>query len=270
MRIPLSRSGKTALDVMTQAAEEAGRLIMEHFKGEKHISYKPGRSNIVTDVDLLSEEGIVALLRDEFADFGVVTEESDGITSDSSFKWIIDPIDGTRNYAHGVPHFCVSVALAHGDEPVVGVVRDPVRGETFSVEGGKGAFLNGSPITVSKRTSLRASLVGFDMGYSEERGREMLQVANALWPGVEAVRVMGSAALGLCYTACGRLDLYINLSLSAWDLAAGMLLIREAGGLVTGPDGSASTISSNSIVAANQLIHREFMGRKQEGAAKRD
>ena len=262
MQLPESTTGRAALEVATHAAGEAGRILKDHYKGEKRISYKPGRSNIVTDVDVLSEETVKALLRDEYPGFGVIAEESDQVVGDSSYSWIIDPLDGTRNYAHGVPHFCVAIGLAREGDVVLGVIHDPVRGETFSVEKGRGAFLNGSSIAVSRRTSLEASLVGFDMGYSVERGKEMLEVANALWPGVEAVRVMGSAALGLAYAARGRLDLYINLSLSAWDLAAGMLMVREAGGLVTDPDGQPSTIRSTSIVAANQAIHGEFMSRR--------
>jgi myo-inositol-1(or 4)-monophosphatase len=240
---------------------------MGHFHGEKRISYKPGRSNIVTDVDLLSEQKIIELLREEYPDFGIITEESADVAGDSSYSWIIDPIDGTRNYAHGVPHFCVAIALAEGEDVALGVIHDPVREETFSVEKGQGAFLNGSSIAVSTRITLQTSLVGFDMGYNAERAREMLEVANALWPGVEAVRVMGSAALGLAYAACGRLDLYINLSLSTWDLAAGMLLVREAGGLVTDPDGQPSTASSSSIIAANQSVYEEFMRRRREKKA---
>jgi len=266
VQLPESTTGRAVLEVATHAASEAGRILNDRYQGEKRISYKPGRSNIVTDVDLLSEERIKALLRDEYPDFGTIAEESDEVVGDSSYSWIIDPLDGTRNYAHGVPHFCVSIALARDGDVVLGVIHDPVRGETFSVEKGQGAFLNGSSIAVSRRTSLQASLVGFDMGYSVERGREMLEVANALWPGVEAVRVMGSAALGLAYAACGRLDIYINLSLSAWDLAAGMLLVHEAGGLVTDPDGQPSTTGSTSIIAANQAIHAEFMGRRVPGA----
>lgn len=262
--MPLSRSGRGALEVTTQVASEAGNIIMGHFQGEKRISYKPGRSNIVTDVDLLSEARIIALLRDEYPDFGIITEESADIVGDSSYSWIIDPIDGTRNYAHGVPHFCVAIALAQGEDVVLGVIHDPVRQETFSVEKGQGAFLNGSLVAVSSRTSLETSLVGFDMGYNAERGRETLEVAGALWPGVGAVRVMGSAALGLAYAACGRLDLYINLSLAVWDLAAGMLLVREAGGLVTDPDGQPSTTRSDSIIAANQSVHKDFMRLRKE------
>jgi len=265
VQLPESRTGGAALEVVTGAASEAGRILKDHYQGEKRISYKPGRSNIVTDVDVLSEETIKALLREAYPDFGIVAEESDEVASDSPYSWVIDPLDGTRNYAHGVPHFCVAIALTRDGDVVLGVIHDPVRGETFSVEKGQGAFLNGSSIAVSRRTSLQASLVGFDMGYSVERGREMLEVANALWPGVEAVRVMGSAALGLAYAACGRLDLYINLSLSAWDLAAGMLLIREAGGLVTDPNGQPATTASTSIVAANEAIHGEFMGRRVRG-----
>lgn len=264
VQLPESTTGRAALEVATHAASEAGRILKDHYKGEKRISYKPGRSNIVTDVDVLSEETVKALLRDEYPGFGVIAEESDEVVGETSYSWIIDPLDGTRNYAHGVPHFCVAIALARDGDVVIGVIHDPVRGETFSVEKGQGAFLNGSPIAVSRRASLQASLVGFDMGYSVERGREMLEVANALWPGVEAVRVMGSAALGLAYAACGRLDLYINLSLSSWDLAAGMLMVREAGGLVTDPDGAPATTRSTSIVAANEAIHGEFMSRRRD------
>ncbi|MDY6918099.1 MAG: inositol monophosphatase family protein [Chloroflexota bacterium] len=262
--MPPSRSGRGALEVATQAATAAGKLIMEHFHGEMRISYKPGRSNIVTDVDVLSEETIIGLLQDEYPDFGVIAEESDEIAPESPYRWVIDPIDGTRNYAHGIPHFCVSIALSDASDVVLGVIHDPVRGETFTGEKGRGPLLNGAAVAISERTSLEDSLVGFDMGYSAERGREMLKVAGALWPGVQSVRVMGSAALGLAYTACGRLDLYVNLSLSAWDLAAGILLVREAGGLVTEPGGTAAGLRSRSIVAANRSIHADFVSRREK------
>ena len=244
-----------------QAVKEAGNVIIAHFPGEKRISYKEGRSNIVTDVDLLSEEKITTLLQYEYPDFSIMTEESADIAGDSPYTWIIDPIDGTRNYAYGIPHFCVALALARDDELILGIVYDPVRGELFRAEKGNGAFLNDSPISVSTKTSLKESLIGFDMGYDADIGQEILGMASALWPEVVSVRVMGSAALALAYTACSRLDLYIHLYLYPWDLASGMLLIEEAGGMVTGLDGQRADIHSSTVIATNREIHQDFMKR---------
>ena len=261
--LPRGKSGRAAHDVAVQAVREAGNIIMARFRGEKRISYKEGRSNIVTDVDILAEEKITALLQREYPDFGIMTEESADIAGDSSYTWIIDPIDGTRNYAYGIPHFCVALALARGEELILGIVFDPVREELFRAEKGQGAFFNDSPISVSAKTSLRESLVGFDMGYDAGIGQEILGVASALWPGVVSVRVMGSAALALAYTACGRLDLYIHLNLSPWDLASGILLVGEAGGVVTELDGQPVSIHSRSVIATNREIHQDFMGRSR-------
>ena len=259
--LPLAKSGSGAFEVANEALREAGNVIMAHFHSEKRVSYKAGRSNIVTDVDLLAEEKIIALLREEYPGFGIITEESEGIAVDSPYIWIIDPIDGTRNYAYGIPHFCVALALAQEGDVILGIVYDPVRDELFRAEKGQGAFLNDSPIAVSRMTSLQASVIGFDMGYDAEVGREMLGVVSALWPGVRSVRVMGSAALGLAYAACGRLDLYFHLYLYPWDLAAGILLVREAGGIITEPDGRPVGIHSKGVIATNKAIHEDFMQR---------
>ncbi len=261
--LPIGGSGRGAYEVAVQAVREAGDIIMAHFHGEKRISYKEGRSNIVTDVDVLAEEKILALLQQEYPHFSIMTEESEDIAGDSPYTWIIDPIDGTRNYAYGIPHFCVALALARGEELLLGISYDPVRGELFRAEKGQGAFLNDSPIAVSTRTSLGESLVGFDMGYDAEIGQEILGVASALWPRVVSVRVMGSAALGLAYVASGRLDMYFHLALYPWDLAGGILLVSEAGGVVTELDGQPVGIQSKSVIATNRDIHQDFMGRSR-------
>lgn len=261
--LPLGGSGRGAYEVAVQAVREAGDIIMAHFHGEKRISYKEGRSNIVTDVDVLAEGRITQILQQEYPHFSIMTEESDDITGDLPYTWIIDPIDGTRNYAYGIPHFCVALALARGEELLLGISYDPVRGELFRAEKGQGAFLNDSPIAVSTRTSLGESLVGFDMGYDAEIGQEILGVASALWPRVVSVRAMGSAALGLAYVASGRLDMYFHLALYPWDLAGGILLVREAGGVVTELDGQPVGIQSKSIIATNRDIHQDFMGRSR-------
>lgn len=261
--LPLGGSGRGAYEVAVQAVREAGDIIMAHFHGEKRISYKEGRSNIVTDVDVLAEGRITQILQQEYPHFSIMTEESDDIAGDLPYTWIIDPIDGTRNYAYGIPHFCVALALARGEELLLGISYDPVRGELFRAEKGQGAFLNDSPIAVSTRTSLGESLVGFDMGYDAEIGQEILGVASALWPGVVSVRVMGSAALGLAYVASGRLDLYFHLTLYPWDLAGGILLVSEAGGVVTELDGQPVGIQSKSVIATNRDIHQDFMSRSK-------
>jgi len=258
--LPLARSGRGAFEVATQAAKEAGSLIMAHFQGEMRIKYK-GRTDIVTDVDIMAEKAIMSLFQEEFPGFGIITEESQNIASDSGYTWIVDPLDGTRNYAFGIPHFCVALALAQGDEVLLGIIYDPLRGEFFRAEKGRGAFLNDSPISVSKKTTVQGSLVGFDMGYDVERGREVLDVASALWPGVLSVRVMGSAALGLAYAACARLDIYFHLSLYPWDLAAGILLIEEAGGAISELDGKPASINSVSIIGTSRAIHQDFVQR---------
>ncbi len=256
---PVSISGRSALEVATDAVREAGEVVMARFPGDKDISYKEGRSNVVTDVDLLAEEKIIAILRREYPDHGIMTEESEDIASQSPYTWIVDPIDGTRNYAYGIPHFCVALALACGEEIVLGVIYDPVREELFRAEKGSGAYLNDAPIAVSDRQSLSVSLAAFDLGYDPDIGQKMLKVAGGLWPEVAAVRVMGSAALGLAYVACGRLDLYFHFSLYPWDLAAGIVLIGEAGGAVTEMEGQPVSIHSRTVVAANRKIHRDFV-----------
>ena len=256
---PASISGRAAIEVANEAVREAGEVVMARFPGDKDISYKEGRSNVVTDVDLLAEERIIAVLRREYPDHGIMTEESDDLAGESPYTWIIDPIDGTRNYAYGIPHFCVALALSRDDEVVMGVIYDPVREELFRAEKGSGAYLNDSTIAVSDRQSLSVSLAAFDLGYDPDIGQKMLKVAGGLWPEVAAVRVMGSAALGLAYVACGRLDLYFHFSLYPWDLAAGIVLIGEAGGTVTELEGQPVGIHSRTVVAANHSIHRDFV-----------
>jgi len=259
--LPLARSGKRAFDIATQAVQEAGDIIIARFQREMRTSYKD-RTHIVTDVDLVAEKVMMALLREEFPSFGIITEESENTAGDSPFTWIIDPLDGTRNYAYGIPHFCISLALAQGEEVLLGIIYDPLREEFFRAERGWGAFLNDSPISISTRTAVQGSLVGFDMGYEAAAGRQVLTVASALWPGIQSVRIMGSAALGLAYAACARLDIYLHLSLFPWDIAAGILLVEEAGGVITELDGKPIAMSSKRIIATNKAIHEDFMRRR--------
>ena len=229
--LPLSRSGQTALSVCETAARRAGELAAARFRTDVEVSLK-GRANVVTDVDLASERLILDYVGREYPDFGILSEESEPVPGAAPYTWVVDPIDGTRNFAEGIPHFCVVVAIAAGDEVVAGVTYDPVRDELFAAQKGRGAYLNGQRIRVSDRADLGDGVLGFDLGYDFGSAKLLLEMAAGIWPRTQAYRLMGSSALSIAYTACGRIDLYFHHSLSSWDIASGILLAREAGGQV--------------------------------------
>lgn len=256
--LPLSRTGRTALDVAQQAAELAGRIIRERFHTTKDIRFK-GRADIVTDVDLAAEKAVLELLRGEFPAFGVLAEESAPIEAGSDYTWVVDPLDGTRNYAYGIPHFCTVVALAHGKDIVLGITYDPMRGENFVAQAGKGALLNGAPISVSETSEVLKASLCFDMGYVDEKAGLALDMLRDIWPNVQSLRLMGSAALGIAYAAAGRVDLYFHHALSPWDIASGLLLVREAGGVVVDRQGETADLRTPSIIAANPELMADFL-----------
>ena len=258
MELPRSRKGLSALEVASQAVTEAGEIILAHFRSPQKTKLK-GRGNLVTEADLLSEKAIKALLRAEYPEHSIISEESEAIPADSAYTWIIDPLDGTNNYSFGLPFFAVTLALTYEEEALLGVTYDPLRQELFRAEKGGGAFLNNSPLSVSQRTEIRRSLIAFDIGYDAERGRQMLTAARDLWPGMHSLRVLGSAALGLAYVAAGRIDIYLHRCLYPWDVAAGILLVREAGGLVTDWEENHLALNAQEVVAANPVLHRELM-----------
>ncbi len=254
--IPLSVSGRTALAVSIDAAQRAGDLIRERFLTDKEVRFK-GRADIVTDVDLAAERVILDLVQSEFPQFSILSEESSPIETGSPFTWVIDPIDGTRNFAEGIPHFGVAVALARGRDVVAGVTYDPIKEEIFSAQLGQGAFLNGMPIEVSPRQEISNCVLGFDLGYVDAQAATALDMIRQLWPGFQTMRLMGSAALGMAYAAAGRIDLYFHHSLSPWDSASGLLLGREAGGNVVDRQGlDADLLTPSVIVSSRELIDR--------------
>ncbi len=260
-QVPLSRSGATALSVAVVAAREAGALLRQRFATVKQVTEK-GRGNIVTDVDALAEQMIMRRLRAEFPEYGILAEESGRSGAESESSWVIDPLDGTRNYASGVPCYAVNIALAQGRDILAGVTYDPTRDELFTAERGKGAHLNGAPLAVSPCATLRAALMGTDMGYSDQMGSYVLQLLERLWPEMQGGRVMGSAALGLAYAAAGRLDIYFHHLLSPWDMASGVLLGQEAGAVVTNRTGEAIDFRKDpSIILANPTLQGLFLQR---------
>jgi myo-inositol-1(or 4)-monophosphatase len=256
--LPVSKSGKSTLEVATEAARQAGEILKAHFREQTQVHYK-GRANIVTDIDLRSEKRLKSFLRAEYPDHSILSEESQPVTGGSSYKWILDPLDGTNNYSFGIPFFSVVIALTRGDDVLLGIVYDPLRDEMFSARKGKGATLNNSPIHITKKKTVKESLIGLDLGYIDEKGRKSLEFITSLWPRMYAYRIMGSAALGMAYTACGRLDLYFHLLLYPWELACGSLLVAEASGVVTDLQGNLLKTWENSVIASNKAIHRDFL-----------
>ena len=254
---PNAASGAMPFEVALNCATKAGEILLSRINTPKQIVHK-GRADITTDVDTLVESQIVSYLRKEFPDFGILAEESHRLEGESEFTWIVDPLDGTRNYASGVPHFGIVIALAKKDEVILGITYDPVRKEVFAARKETGATLNGHSISVSDNKAMKDCIIGFDMGYSDEMALKAIKLIGDIWPGMQAIRVMGSAALGLAYVACGRIDIYFHHHLFPWDLASGLLLVKEAGGIVTDRDGLEASISKMNVIATNQVLHREF------------
>jgi myo-inositol-1(or 4)-monophosphatase len=239
-------------------ARQAGKLLRERIDKRHTVHYK-GEINLVTEADRLSEALIVEQIRASFPDHGILAEESPEMTNCSGARWIIDPLDGTTNYAHGFPVFCVSIALEMEGEIRLGAVYNPMLDEMFVAEKGAGAFLNGIRLKVSDTTELSRSLLatGFPYDIRENRNNN-IHYFEAMSLNAQAVRRAGAAALDLAYVATGRFDGFWELKLMPWDMAAGCLLIEEAGGVVTDLNNAPLDLLSPHILASNGLIHDEM------------
>lgn len=259
-RVP-ARESSRYLAVAVQAARASGRLLMRRMGTLRTWEVRrKGKADWVTDVDRESERTILALLRKHFPGHAVQAEESSPGRTSGSRQWLIDPLDGTVNYMHRFPIFCVSIALAVEGQVEVGVVLDPVRQELFTARRGHGARLNGRRIRVSAFGCLKDALVctGFPFRMRESlepylRSFQKILLAPA-W-----VRRPGSAALDLAYTACGRSDGFWETGLNPWDVAAGSLLVEEAGGRVTDFRGGDSYLWTRNIAAGNPAVHRDLL-----------
>lgn len=246
----------TPIEAAVHIAREAGKYQISRLNTDFNVEYK-GAINLVTEVDKACEKMIVDYLRKEFPDYDVLAEEGSNTQSNADYKWIIDPLDGTTNFAHGYPLFCVCIALEYKGEIVMGVVYESNREEMFTAEKGKGAFCNGKPIHVSKRPTLRESLLVTGFAYNIAEGEKMNNFDHFrdFLMKTRAVRRDGVAAADLCYVACGRYDGFWELYLKPWDIAAGGLILTEAGGKVTAFDGGRFDVYGDEILATNGLIH---------------
>jgi len=246
------------LDVAVDIAILAGRFIKSRVGKLKEVQYK-GEIDIVTDVDKKAEALIIKNLKKSFPEYGILAEES--IEKEKGdVKWIIDPIDGTTNFAHGFPFFAVSIALEKQGKTVLGIVYDPMRDELFSAVKGKGAYLNKKKIMVSNVKDMGKAFLatGFSYNFKKTKQNNMQNFFNFMMASM-AVRRAGAASLDLCCVACGRFDGFWELDLCPWDTAAAELIIRESGGKVSKVDGSRFSNYEKSMVASNGLLHKEML-----------
>ena len=240
-------------------AREAGALLMSYFDRHIKIEYK-GDVDLVTAADRASEKLIAERLHARWPQHGIVGEEGTRTDTSAEFRWYVDPLDGTTNFAHGYPVFCVSIALARrNDEIEVGVLYDPTRNELFAAERGRGATLNGNPIHVSKTTRLAESILGTGFPSHKRHKNPNIYFYQQITLRSHGVRRAGSAALDLANVAAGRYDGFWEFNLNPWDTAAGVLIVREAGGKVTRFDGTPFRLDSREVLATNGLIHDEVI-----------
>jgi myo-inositol-1(or 4)-monophosphatase len=249
------------LNFAIETAREAGHILMEKF-GRITAVTKKGDINLVTEADLASEKHIIERIRSYHPRHAILAEEAGEAvvkSGDMNWKWIVDPLDGTTNYAHGYPCFCVTLALEHDDEIVLGVTFDPTRDELFAAERGRGATLNGKPIRVSSTDKLGDALIVTGFPYDFKQRPNFARHLTDFLLSSRGVRRDGSAAIDMAYVACGRFDGFWEEGLNPWDVAAGKLLIEEAGGVVSYYDGSRFSIYHPPIVASNGGIHAQML-----------
>lgn len=245
-------------EIGLSAAKEAGDMLLDRFESAKDIRFK-GRIDLVTEMDIMSEEIIVNTIKSNFPGHGIVAEEGSSIESESEYLWIIDPLDGTTNYAHGFGFFAVSVALQKNDDGIIaGVVYAPYLDETYTALKGGGSFLNGRHLQVSGTSELEKALIATGFPYDVKETELNIRFFSEFVLKAQAVRRPGSAALDLCCVAAGKFDGYWELKLSPWDMAAGSLIVQEAGGKVTGCSGSEFSLHKGDILATNKKIHKDM------------
>ncbi len=256
-----SKEIQQTLELAIRLAREAGQIQRERYETDFEVRSKSTEIDLVTEIDKLCEELIVNAIERERPGDAIVAEEGSGTDSDDAeWRWIIDPLDGTTNYAHGYPRFCVSIGVERRDERVVGVVYDPLLDELYSATKGGGAFLGERRLAVSRESRLNHALAATGFPYDAKQSpADNLSNFARMTRATRAVRRDGSAALDLCYVAAGRLDAFWEFKLRAWDVAAGLLLIDEAGGRTTDRQGDPPPRDGREVVASNGLLHREIL-----------
>jgi myo-inositol-1(or 4)-monophosphatase len=242
------------LEVAVAAAKAAGEVLRSGFGQQLSVRHK-GEVDLVTEADEKAERKIKEVLADAFPTYGMLTEESEEVAGEGECRWIVDPLDGTTNYAHGLPIFVVSIALESAGEAILGVVHDPLSEETYVAECGGGATLNGQSIQVSDTDDLIRALIATGFPYDREDIGDVLELFGKFAKLTQSMRRLGSAALDICYVAAGRLDGYYEQDIKAWDIAAGALILEEAGGKATDYQGRKLNLEGEEVLASNGLLH---------------
>jgi myo-inositol-1(or 4)-monophosphatase len=261
--LPVARDGATALDVARRCARAAGEMLRSAAARPRPAQGKgsspAGRDDVVTETDPEIERAVTGILSDAFPTHRMLGEETGSTSGASSWLWVIDPIDGTRNFSNGIPWVAFNLALCHEGQPRLALTYDPFHNDLFVAESGAPTTLNGQAVRVTETSRLADALLGLDLGLDDSVGRALLAALRDLFPGVQAVRIPGSVALGMAYVASGRLDAYLHPSPFAWDFAPGWLLVRQAGGTVSGLDGTPLALASRSVAASGGALHDELL-----------
>ncbi len=249
------------LQIAKKLAHDAGKLALDYQKRGFTTETKNGPFELVTEADKACEDLILSTIKKNFPDHTILSEESGMTEGDSEYKWIVDPIDGTTNFAHGMPIFGISIAIVHKGMPIIGVVEIPGTEETFHAKKGEGAFRNGKQIQVSRTTNMGEALLatGFPFDRNDPLYKANMRIFEDVYNVSRGVRRFGAASIDLCYTACGRLDAYWEFGLKPWDIAAGKIIIEEAGGMVTNTDGSMLNPKLGRMLASNGQLHSRMM-----------
>jgi len=249
-----------ALNFAVDVARSAGAIQKSRYEDATVTVKHKGLLDLVTEVDIECEKLVTESIAEKYRGHGILAEEGTALKNSSDYIWVVDPLDGTTNFAHGFPMFCVSIALVKKGKPVIGVVYDALRDELFTAVTGGGAFLNGKRIKVSQVKGMDDALLATGFPYDLRTNSDNnLDHFNRVMVNCQAVRRAGSAVIDLCYTACGRFDGYWEKSLFAWDMAAGALIVEEAGGIVTDMSGGPLDLYGKTIAAANRNIHSALL-----------
>ena len=253
------------MNIATKAILNASKIILRATDRLDTIYVEEkGHNDFVTEIDQQAEREIIKIIHESYPEHAILGEES-GASGTNDYTWIIDPIDGTTNFLHGHPHFCISIGIKYKDRLEHGLIYDPLRQELFTATFGSGAFLNNRRIRVAQQKQLAGTLIAVGLGHKKDKNLDdYLKMLASVLPQAAGVRRSGSAALDLAYVACGRLDGIYGLGLAPWDIAGGALIIQEAGGIVTDFAGNNSYLTNGNIIAGNQNISKILLQLAQE------
>lgn len=249
-------------DLGLEVTLNAGNLLKDGFGSVFEIQNKEGKNNLVTEYDFKAEELIISSIKNVFPDHSFLAEESgkEHHFEGSEYRWVIDPLDGTVNFAHNIPIFCVSIAMEYKGEVQFGFIFNPITNELFTAQKGKGSYFNNKKINVSNTSDFEKSFLvtGFPYNINENPDNCLQHFTDIISYGMP-IRRLGSAAIDLAYVACGRFDAFWEVSLNPWDVAAGLIIVQEAGGKVTNYQGDDFTLKDKSLIASNNIIHNELI-----------